>query len=138
MAKFDLDSRLIAFGTTIGRVVNQLPGDRLGTHIASQLIRCGTAPIAHHAEAQAAESRRDFVHKLRLALKELRESLAWLRLAARAELAPGPDLPAAVRECGELVAIFAASVRTAARHLGGTPNQERRVRRSNDEHGTRN
>jgi hypothetical protein len=60
--KFDLDLRLTVLAAAVGRVVNTLPSDRLGSHIAGQLVRCGTAPIAHYAEAQGAESRRDFIH----------------------------------------------------------------------------
>jgi four helix bundle protein len=115
--KFDLNDRMLDLAAAVGHIVNQLPADRVGSHIAGQLVRCGTAPAAHYAEAQGAESRRDFVHKLRLALKELRESLAWLRLAARLDLAPARDTESAVRECDELIAILCKSVQTAQQNM---------------------
>jgi four helix bundle protein len=80
---FNLGERLLDFAVTIGQIVRVLPSDRLGSHVANQLIRSGTAPAASHAEAQSAESQRDFIHKLKIGLKELRETLFWLRLAAR-------------------------------------------------------
>jgi len=85
-------------------------------HIAKQLVRCGTAPAAHYAEARGAESRRDFVHKMRLALKELRESLVWITLIRRMSLVAERDIAPVGEECSELVAIFVASVATALRN----------------------
>jgi four helix bundle protein len=116
--KFDLDERMLRFAVSVGRLVNQLPTDRLGSHVAGQLVRCGTAPVAHYAEARGAESRRDFIHKLRLALKELRESLAWLQLASRAGLIAATESDESIRECDELIAILVTSVATATRNLG--------------------
>ena len=75
------------------------------------------APAANYAEAQGAESRRDFIHKMGLALKELRESLVWLRIAQRMDIAPRTDVDAAERECGELIAIFVKSIETARTNL---------------------
>jgi four helix bundle protein len=115
--RFDLHDRMLEFATAIGGIVNHLPTDRLGSHIAGQLVRCGTAPAAHHAEAQGAESRRDFIHKLRLALKELRESLAWLRLAGRMKVAPAHQVENAIRESDELIAILVKSIQTARKNL---------------------
>ena len=114
--RFDLDERLLNFATAVCRIVSEFPGNRIGIHIAGQLVRSGTAPAAHYAEAQGAESRRDFVHKLRLALKELRESLVWLCLARRTGLATDRPIELAVRECQELIAILATSIRTARRN----------------------
>ncbi len=79
--RFDLENRLMDLAVSIGRVVQRLPGDRIGAHFAGQLVRCCTAPAANYAEALGAESRRDFVHKMKLGLKELRESQTWLRFA---------------------------------------------------------
>jgi len=114
--RFDLEERLLGLATTVSGTVTQLPGNRVGLHIAGQLVRSGTAPAAHYAEAQGAESRRDFVHMLRLALKELRESLVWLCLARRTGLATDQQIESAVRECRELIAIRATSIQTARRN----------------------
>ena len=75
-----LADRLLDFAVRVGKVVDALPKRRLANHAANQLVRCGTAPGSHYEEACGAESRSDFIHKLRLALKELRESSYWLRV----------------------------------------------------------
>jgi four helix bundle protein len=69
---FDIADRLLDFAVAVGKIAKSFPNDRLGSHVCSQLIRSGTAPAANYAEAQAAESRRDFIHKMKLSLKELR------------------------------------------------------------------
>ena len=81
-----------------------------------QIARSGTSPFANYSEAQAAESRQDFVHKLKVCLKELRETLAWLKFADRMNLCPD-NLEAAHNECNELVSIFVASIKTATRRM---------------------
>ncbi len=111
---FDLHGRLVDFAVVIIDVVRVIPSDRAGHHIANQLVRCGTAPAAHHSEAQGAESRRDFIHKMRLGLKELRETRTWLEITARTQSQLTP-LQKALEECSQLIAIFSASVQTASR-----------------------
>jgi four helix bundle protein len=76
--KFDLEKRLIDFAVRVIGVVEALPGTRAGNHVANQLVRCGTSPAPNYAEAQSAESRNDFIHKLKICLKELRETRVWL------------------------------------------------------------
>ena len=111
---YDLDDRLVDFAVAIVDVVEMLPMTRAGNHLAGQLIRSGTSPAANYAEAQGAESRRDFIHKLRIALKELRETRVWLRIIARKGLLKSSDQGETVlRECEELIRIFAASIVTA-------------------------
>ncbi|MFC1760571.1 four helix bundle protein [Planctomycetota bacterium] len=78
--EYDLKARLLEFSVRIIRLVDQLPNTRTGNHVGSQLLRSGTSPYPNHGEAQAAESRRDFVHKLRISLKELKETQRWIRL----------------------------------------------------------
>src|SRR5438128_7252415 len=80
--------RLIDFAARVGKVVDALPDTRLGRHIAGQLVRGGTSPAPNYEEACAAESRADFIHKLMICLKELRESRSWIRLIIKAELLP--------------------------------------------------
>jgi four helix bundle protein len=92
--QYDLEERLLNYGAKIIKVTRLLSTDYAERHIGNQLLRSGTAPLSHHGEAQAAESPADFIHKLRLALKELRETQRWLKLIIRAELAPkNPDFP---------------------------------------------
>ena len=113
-AKFNLEDRLLEFATRVIRVTESMNRSRAATHIADQLLRSATSPYGHHGEAEGAESRDDFVHKLRVCLKELRESRRWLRLVQRVPLVKKPELLAEIlQESDELVRIFAASIRTA-------------------------
>ena len=75
---YDLQERLIEFAVRVLNVVESLPNSRVGNHVAGQLIRSGTSPAPNYGEAQSAESRKDFIHKMKVALKELRETLVWL------------------------------------------------------------
>ncbi len=109
----DLEVRLIEFGVRIIHVTNHLPKNRAGRHLADQILRCGTAPAAQYAEARAAESRRDFVHKLKIGLKELNETRIWLNMIVRSQMLPAPRLQELCLECEELCRIFGASIRTA-------------------------
>lgn len=109
----DLAERLIEFAARIGKVVDAVPNTRLGRHVARQLVRCGTAAAPNYAEARGAESKRDFVHKLGICLKELRESQCWLELIIRADLLPPPRLAPLLDESDELIAIFVKSITTA-------------------------
>jgi four helix bundle protein len=108
-----LQERLLDFGAAVVVAVDRLPDVRRWRTFASQLDRCGTAPAAHNAEARGAESPKDFVHKLHMALKELQETDVWLRMANKVERGVFPS--ALVAECNELIAIMVASVKTAKR-----------------------
>jgi four helix bundle protein len=112
-ARFDLEDRLLDFSARIIRLVDALPNTRAANHVAGQLLRCGTSPYGNHGEVEAAESRRDFVHKLRICLKELKESRRWLRLLQKASLVPEKKMGAILGETEELIKIFFTSVRTA-------------------------
>ncbi len=109
----DLENRLLAFAARVGIAVESLPDSRLGRHIAGQLVRSGTSPAPNYAEACAAESRRDFVHKLGIALKELRESRAWIKLILKAELLPEPQVLPLLDEAQQLCNIVGKSIVTA-------------------------
>ncbi len=111
--KFDLEDRLVDFAVRIIGVVEALPESRAGKHIAGQLIRSGTSPAPNYGEAQSAESRKDFIHKLKIALKELRESMIWLKIVSRKDLIPSDRLEDIISECNELIAIFVKSTQTA-------------------------
>ena len=113
---FDLEDRLLDFSACIIRLVDLLPNTRAANHVAGQLLRCGTSPYGNHGEVEAAESRRDFVHKLRICLKELKESRRWLRLLQKAALVPERKMLAILGETEELIKIFFASVRTAEKN----------------------
>jgi four helix bundle protein len=105
-AKYDLEERLLDYAAAIIELTELLPHTRAGNHVAGQLLRSGTSPLPNHGESQAAESPLDFVHKLRVCLKELRESLRWLRLIERVpRLRAAADPTALIKESDELVRI---------------------------------
>jgi len=111
---FDLEDRLLDFAARIIRVSESMKASPAGRHVGDQLLRSGTSPFANHGEAEGAESLNDFVHKLRICYKELRESRRWMRLAQRADLLDQPErLTPLLDEADELIRIFAASLRTA-------------------------
>ena len=113
-AAYDLEERLLNYAAEIIRLTESLPHTRAGNHIAGQLLRSGTSPLPNHGEAQAAESRDDFIHKLSICLKELRESRRWLRLILRVPLTSEvKKVEALVSETEELIRIFAKSIKTA-------------------------
>jgi four helix bundle protein len=114
--KYDLEERLLEFTANIVRLADSLPNTKAGSHIAGQLLRCGTSPLANHGEVEAAESRKDFLDKLRICLKELRETWRWLRLIGRLDLSQGEQLRVSLTEVEELIRIFAASVRTTEKN----------------------
>jgi len=109
----DIEERLLDFAVRIGKVIDALPETRLGRHIAGQLVRSGTSPAPNYAEACAAESKRDFIHKLGIVLKELRESAVWLRMIIKSELIPEQRLEPLRDECEQLCKIIAKSLVTA-------------------------
>lgn len=114
MAKGDnLEERLIDFAVLMIQLCDQLPGTPAGRHVAGQLLRSGTSPAPNYAEGRGAESKRDFVHKLRVCLKELNESRVWIKMIGRARLLPREEIVPIYRECDELCRILNASVRTA-------------------------
>ena len=116
MTRFDqeeLSERLLDFAGRVGKVVDSLPNTRLGRHIAGQLVRCGTSPAPNYAEACAAESRKDFCHKMSISLKELRESLVWIKMIIKSDLLPEAKLSPLQHECNQLCKIFAKSIVTA-------------------------
>ena len=116
---YDLEDRLIDFGVRAMDVVEVLPDTRSGNHVAGQLIRCGTSPASNYGEAQSAESQGDFIHKMKVCLKELRESRIWLKMIMRKWLIkPSTRLEPILTECNELISIFVASIKTAQKNKG--------------------
>ena len=111
---FDLEERLIDFAVRVILLAESLPKIKLGNHIAGQLIRCGTSPAPNYGEAQSAESRPDFIHKMKVSLKELRETRVWLLIIVRANLIrPTSKLEPLINENNELISIFVTSITTA-------------------------
>jgi four helix bundle protein len=109
----ELEDRLIDFAVAIIDVTEGLPNTKAGNHMAGQLIRSGTAPAPNYGEARSAESKKDFVHKMKISLKELRETMIWLKIASRKQMIAGIGIDTAITECNELISIFVSSTRTA-------------------------
>lgn len=116
--KYDLEDRLIAFAVLIIRIAENLLNTKAGNYIGGQLVRSGTSPALHYGEAQSAESRNDFIHKLKILLKELRESRSAMKIIKNAPLAEKMELvDKGLLECNELISIFVKSIETAKRNL---------------------
>jgi four helix bundle protein len=114
--RYNLEDRLLEFAGRIIRLVDALPNTRAANHVAGQLLRSGTSPYGHHGEVEAAESRKDFIHKLKVCLKELKETRRWLRLIMKAEMLPEKQLVPILNETEELIKIFFSSIRTAEKN----------------------
>ena len=113
----ELEDRLLQFAVRAIKLTAALPRSEAGNHVAKQLLRCGTSPAPNYGEARGAESQSDFIHKLKIILKELNESRIWLRMIGMSELAEAPKLAPLLTECEELSRIIAASIVTAQRNL---------------------
>ena len=109
----ELEERLIDFAVRIVKLSATLPKTPAGKHIAGQILRSGTSPAPNYGEARGAESHNDFVHKLRIVLKEPDETLIWLRVIERSQLLRKELLVAIIAENRELCRIFTASLKTA-------------------------
>lgn len=114
--RYDLEERLLEFTANLVQLVDALPNTKAANHVGGQLLRSGTSPLANHGEVQAAESRKDFLHKLGVCLKELRETKRWLRLLYRLSLTDPKSLQALLDELDQLIRIFSASIRTAKKN----------------------
>ena len=116
---YDLEDRLIRFSIRMLTIAELLVKTRAGNHIAGQLERCGTSPSFNNGEAQAAESPEDFIHKLRVVLKELKETRVCLKIIILKPLLDNPQqLNTDIQECNELIAIFRKSIETAEKNKG--------------------
>jgi four helix bundle protein len=111
-----IEERLIDFAVRIIKLADALPETLAGKHIARQLLRSGTSPAPNYAEARGAESNADFIHKLKIALKELNESCVWLRMVCQAELMKVERIEALVDENQQLCRILNASITTSKRN----------------------
>ena len=118
----DIEERLLELAARVGKAVDALPDTRLGRHIAGQLIRSGTAPAPNYAEGCAAESRKDFIHKLGIVLKEIRESRVWLRLTIKTELLAEQRVASLLGECEQLGKIIGKSLVTAKSNRAPRPH----------------
>jgi four helix bundle protein len=115
MKKFDLHERLIDFAVEIINITDNIKATKAGNHLAGQLVRSGTSPSLNYSEAQSAESRNGFIHKMSVVLKELRETHSNLKIIQRANLylKEFSDIATTIKENDELIAIFVKSIETS-------------------------
>lgn len=115
--QYDLDDRLLEYSAAVVRLVECMTKTKAANHVGGQLLRSGTSPYFNHGEAEAAESPRDFVHKMGVCLKELRETKRALKLTRKVPLVQPPSKVAPLlAETEELIKIFFVSIRTANRN----------------------
>ena len=128
MNRKDLEDRLIEFAVITAEIINNMPNNKFANHLAGQLVRSCTSPALNYGETQGAESKKDFIHKMSVVLKELRESLNCLKIIKRTK-SYHPEIPInkTISECNELVAIFYKSVQTTSNRNG--PTDQKSLRR---------
>jgi four helix bundle protein len=115
--KYDIEERLIDFSVEIISLVENLPNSKSASHLGGQLLRSGTSPCLNYGEAKSAESKNDFLHKMKVCLKELRESHNCLRIMHRAKIYKAEQQAnELIGECNELISIFVKSIETASKN----------------------
>ena len=118
MDRVELEERLIDFAVLIIGITNELSNSKAGNHLSGQLVRSGTSPALNYGEAQSAESRKDFIHKIKIVLKELRETYVCLKIIRRSKLYKSEKkISDALSENDELISIFVKSVGTAQKKV---------------------
>lgn len=118
MKRFDLEERLINFSVLIIEITNEIPNTKAGNHLSGQLIRSGTSVSLNYGEAQSGESRKDFIHKMKVVLKELRETYVCLKIILRTKLYKiEKKIKDTLKENDELISIFVKSIETAQNNM---------------------
>ena len=115
-SKYNLSERLIDFAVVILKLSAKFPNTVAANHIAGQIVRSGSAPALHYGEAQAAESSKDFIHKMKGALKELRETFNGLRISRKMLWLPDEEFVWPIDENNQLISIFYKSIETAKKN----------------------
>ena len=116
---YDLEERLVDFSVMIINLAKKIPDSQVGRHLSGQIIRSGTSASLNYGEAQSAESRKDFIHKMKIVLKELRETSICLLIIIKADLMKSVELIESIRkENQELIAIIYKSIETARKNAG--------------------
>ena len=118
MDRFDLEERLIKFAVQVIELANSLPKTPIGIYLQGQIVRSSTSPALNYGEAQSAESRKDFIHKMSISLKELRETFVAIKIIKYSNLTINKEaLDLCFNENNELVSIFVKSIETAKKNI---------------------
>jgi four helix bundle protein len=116
--KYDLEERLITFAANILKFTQSIFESKGSNHLTNQLIRSVTSPALNYGEAQAAESRKDFIHKIQIVLKELRETIICMKILEKSNLVNSQELLEQTKnETNELISIFVKSINTAKKNI---------------------
>jgi four helix bundle protein len=111
-----ISTRLLDYGTSILKICHRLNETIIGRHIGKQLLRAETSVGANYEEARGAQSKADFIHKLQIVLKEIRESMYWLKLIEQSDILKGNDIEEAIKETEQLSNIIGRSIITAKKN----------------------
>jgi len=118
MRKYDLEDRMITYTVLIYELLNEVPKTKPGNNLIAQLVRSGTSVSLNYGEAQSGESRKDFIHKMKVVLKELRENYVCLKIIHKAKLFKTDEIiENLMTETNELISIFVKSIETARNNL---------------------
>lgn len=115
--RIDISERFLDFGVNIIGVASKLNNNQASRHITNQLMRSDTSAGANYEEACGAESKKDFIHKMQVVLKELRETLYWLKLLKKSNLISAKNIKEVLNEADKLVKIIAKSLITAKKKI---------------------
>jgi four helix bundle protein len=118
------EERLIEFAARIISLAGRLAKNFQGRDVANQILRSGTAGAPNYAEARGAESRADFIHKMRIVQKELNETAVWIRIIAKSSLISPELIVDILAENKELCRITSASIKTARTREASSPSDE--------------
>ena len=113
MKRYDLDERMIDFSVNVIQYLDSIPKNTAGIYFLDQITRSVSSAVLNYSEAQSAESRKDFIHKVKISLKELRETYSWLRIVAKLYKEPNGSVEKLIKENNELISILVQSVKTA-------------------------
>jgi len=131
-SKYNLSERLISFSAAAIKISERFPKIAAATNIAGQVVRSASAPALHYGEAQASESPKDFIHKMKGALKELRETYNALQIARKMSWLPDEDFAWIIDENNQLISIFFASVRTAEKNMNNINGKQTKKKSNGD------
>lgn len=115
--KYDIEERLIDFSVNIITFIEKLPNTKSANHLGGQLMRSGTSPALNYGEAKSAESKNDFIHKMKICLKELRETYVCLKIMEKVKAFKNEEeMKYLINESNELISIFVKSIETAQKN----------------------
>ena len=124
MVNNNLEERLIRFAVSAISIAEKIKKSFAGNDLSAQLVRSSTSSAQNYAEAESAESRRDFIHKMKVVLKELRESQVSLKIIHLSKLyTEESTILSAISESNELISIFVISIKTAVKNLEKEKNK---------------